>query len=404
MSRPFRLSASRVFPIVAVLALWSAIPAAAVPIMYSMSGTATGTINLATFTNAAMTLTFTGDTSTITNETATTLHLPVLGSVTIAGFPTVPFAEGLAVFDNQSGGVLGFSRASNGVDILDLAPDSHFLSYGLAGNLGPLTGVFSGTPGQFTAIPTGAGALTVTSLNDVVFIAQIATTEEWIPVVSHAPGAGGSQWRTDAGLLDTSQVVGATVTLRLHSTAGITSAVVTVPRSGQVILHDVAAMLGMTNSSAALEVLADQPVIATSRTYNQQASGLTYGQGYDGIVPTDGLIAGDAGVLPQLTQNGVAGQVGTYRTNIGVTNTSSNTANVTVALFDANGVQVWSDTRSYGPGEWYQYQEPYRTGAGRTDIAAGFAVVTVNAGIGVTAYASVIDNDSSDPTTRTLWH
>ncbi|MFI5167015.1 MAG: PKD domain-containing protein [Thermoanaerobaculales bacterium] len=221
----------------------------------------------------------------------------------------------------------------------------------------------------------------------------------WVPVVSHSGGAGGAQWRSDTGFLNRSAAAPAHVALLLHASSGVLSGTASVPAGGQEIVPDVAAQLGLTNGSAALEVHSDQPLVVTSRTYNQQASGLTYGQGYDGLASADCLAAGQSASLPQLTQSGIAGQVGTYRTNVGITNAGATNANVTLTLYDLNGNQLWSDTRDYTPGQFYQYQEPYRLGAGRTDIAKGYAKVIVNAGSGVIAYASVIDNASADPTT-----
>ena len=298
-------------------------------------------------------------------------------------------------------GTAGFYLSSRPGDLLDVN-SAQLVPYGLAANIGPLSGLYSGALANFIDVQTSAGPLTVSSVSAAGFAAQIATSVAWIPVVSHSPGAGGSQWRSDTGMLNTSTVADATVTLRLHAAGGILAAVVDVPRSGQIIVRDVAAALGMTDSSAALELVADQPVIATSRTYNQQPSGLTFGQGYDGLAVDGGLGAGQTALLPQLSQTGVAGQLGSYRTNVGITNTGPGPASVTLTLFDAGGTQLWTDTRAYSPGEWYQYQEPFRIGAGRTDIGAGFAQVTVNSGAGVVSYASVLDNASSDPTTITM--
>jgi hypothetical protein len=175
-----------------------------------------------------------------------------------------------------------------------------------------------------------------------------------------------------------------------------------VAANGQEVVVDVAAQLGLTNGSAALEVVSDKPLFVTSRTYNQQASGWTYGQSNDGMASGECLGAGASAWLPHLVQNGLAGQAGTYRSNVGITNTGAGTASVTLALFDANGVQLWTNTRSLGAGEWYQYQEPFRTGAGRNDIPKGYARITVNSGSGVVAYGSVLDNASSDATTITM--
>ncbi|MBZ5589409.1 MAG: hypothetical protein LAO05_12685, partial [Acidobacteriia bacterium] len=71
--------------------------------------------------------------------------------------------------------------------------------------------------------------------------------------------------------------------------------------------------------------------------------------------------------------------------------------NVTVTLYDSGGNPAgWSDTRDYAPGGFYQYQQPY---LGLGGIDSGYAVVTVNSGSGVVAYASVTDQQTGDPTT-----
>ena len=220
----------------------------------------------------------------------------------------------------------------------------------------------------------------------------------WLPVISHASGAGGTAWRSDVGALNRSGST-ASVEFVLYTGSATAAATSTIPGSGQAVFIDLAAQLGVTSGSGALKVLSTQPLLVTSRTYNLQPSGWTYGQGYDGIASTDALQAGGTAWLPQLAQSGVAGQAGTSRVNIGITNTGSAAASVTLTLYDGNGTQVWTDTRTYAAGQFYQYQEPYRTGAGRTDIAAGYATITVNSGSGIIAYASDIDNGSGDPTT-----
>ncbi|MFI5166693.1 MAG: BACON domain-containing protein [Thermoanaerobaculales bacterium] len=245
---------------------------------------------------------------------------------------------------------------------------------------------------------TRSGTLTIAGLTFTVNQSQNYLYSYWLPVISHTPGSGSTQWRSDVGALNRSGST-ASIELVLFTGSGNTTATQTIPGNGQVVYTDLATSLGMTNGSGALEVLSTQQLWVTSRTYNQQPSGWTYGQGYDGIASSDALDAGSTAWLPQLAQTGVAGQVGTSRVNIGITNTGSGTASVTLTLYDANGTQVWTDTRSYTPGQFYQYQEPYRTGAGRTDIAAGYAKITVISGSGVIAYASDIDNGSGDATT-----
>lgn len=220
----------------------------------------------------------------------------------------------------------------------------------------------------------------------------------WVPVISRASGRVGG-WRSDLGMLNRKSSAEAKVTLVARTSSGTLTGSITVPRNGQEILRDVALLLGLTSGPGALELSSDQPVIVTSRTYNLQEGGRTFGQGYDGMLLEDGVAAGQTAYLPQLTQNGTPGQVVTYRTNIGITNMGSTTAGITLDLYDGAGGLVWSNPRDIGAGPWYQYNEPYRSGAGRNDLARGYARITVNSGSSVVAYASVIGNASSDPTT-----
>ena len=162
------------------------------------------------------------------------------------------------------------------------------------------------------------------------------------------------------------------------------------------VVAELAAGLGAVNGSGALEVWSDQDLYVTGRTYNQLAPGQTYGQNYDGAELDDTLLsAGQSAWLPQLAQNTL------FRTNIGVTNTSNASANVTLALFDTQGNRVWSGSRALGAGEFYQYDQPFNAIGG---MEQGYAKVTVNTGSGITAYASVIDQAQETPTTITMKH
>lgn len=70
-----------------------------------------------------------------------------------------------------------------------------------------------------------------------------------------------------------------------------------------------------------------------------------------------------------------------------------------MALYDADGSPLSTTQRSVAAGGRVQLQEPNDRIAGRTDIDSGYAIVEIVAGKGVTAYASVVDNRTNDPTT-----
>ncbi|MBK9065165.1 MAG: PKD domain-containing protein [Acidobacteria bacterium] len=211
---------------------------------------------------------------------------------------------------------------------------------------------------------------------------------QWLPVISHAAGAQGSQWRTDVGLLNLGDSL-ATVTMRLHTGSGILFADEIVGARAQAIVADVANRFSFTGS-AALEISADQPVVVSSRTYNLGTAG-TVGQDTVASMPSGGAATGEVFVLPQLIEND------SYRTNIALTNAGTIPASATVELF-ASGSKLAEYAVNLGPGEWKQDNRPFQARGGQSAMAAGYAKVTVTSGEGVIALASVIDNATNDPT------
>jgi len=214
---------------------------------------------------------------------------------------------------------------------------------------------------------------------------------QWIAAAAHGGGAHGSVWRTDLCLLNRSgQTTSATVSL-YGDTGGTASIVIDLVDGEQMILSDVVALLGMAGSGA-VEITADRPIMASSRTYNAGADG-TFGLFLDGVPVADTAAAGRTIWLPQLQQNTA------FRSNIGLLNTGDTEARVRIALFDASGDELASRSRTLEPGAWTQLQEPFSRLAGRGDLGAGYATVAVKSGSGMIAYASVIDNATNDGTT-----
>jgi hypothetical protein len=171
-----------------------------------------------------------------------------------------------------------------------------------------------------------------------------------------------------------------------------------VAAGAQVILTDVVGQLGGSGSGA-IEVISDNPLKVTARTYNQvsptaacYANG-TQGQDYLAATTSQGLSAGQSAWLGGLTENAA------YRTNIGVTNTGAGNATVTVYLYDAAGNLLTSYQVTLTPGQFQQVTQPFKNKAGQTAMAAGYAKITVNTGSGILASASLLSNITNDPTT-----
>lgn len=250
-----------------------------------------------------------------------------------------------------------------------------------------------------TGIITAAGRVfTVTQAGGAV----ACSYAYWLPVASHATGAASSQWRTDLTMLNRSALASA-IEVRLFTSGGMLSRSATVAGGAQEILEDVVGWVSPSYSgSGAIQVCAGQPLFVTSRTFNLVAAGAacypggTFGQLYDSIEGGGGLGSGQSGWLPGLSEN-VA-----FRSNIGLTNTGTSPATVTVTLHNGSGTQIGSYQVTLNPGEWKQENQPFRSKAGQTSLDKGFAKVTVTAGVGVMAYASVIDNRTNDPVTVPL--
>ena len=230
-----------------------------------------------------------------------------------------------------------------------------------------------------------------------ITISSAAAQQIWLPVGSHATGLKQSQWRSDLGLLNVG-TVSASVQIKGHIGGSVFTKSVTVAAGAQSILTDVVGQLGASGSGA-IEVVSNQPLKVTTRTFNQVASGEscypngTQGQDYQAATTSQGLSAGQSAWLGELTENAAT------RTNIGLTNTGSGTASVTVALYDATGHLLTSYPVSLSAGEWQQATQPFKNKAGQTAMAAGYAKITVNSGSGVLAYAALVDNITNDPTT-----
>jgi CubicO group peptidase (beta-lactamase class C family) len=212
-----------------------------------------------------------------------------------------------------------------------------------------------------------------------------------VAAAARSQGAENSVWRSDLGLLNPGdQVVEAEVIF--HSSGRDDVAMNVSLASGEHrLLDDVVGRLG-GEGSGSVEVTADQPVLVSSRTYNQSPEG-SFGQYLDGIGDENTFGAGAKLWLAQLKQNE------DFRTNIGVYNTGDVQAVVRVHLYDADGSALATAQRTIAPGKRIQLQEPFDRVAGRDDITSGYAVVEVGTGRGITAYASVVDNRTNDPTT-----
>jgi hypothetical protein len=216
-------------------------------------------------------------------------------------------------------------------------------------------------------------------------------TDQWFAAAANTGGAQGSSWRTDLALLNRSGAT-STAEVRYRSDSGAAQTTTIVLATGeQRSLSDVVGTMGM-DGGGSLQVVSDREILTSSRTYNTSDDG-TFGQFLDGYAPSSSASSGQVVWLPQLQQNS------SFRTNIGVLNSGNESAMVRIRLFDGSGEQLAVFPRTLSAMTRLQLQEPFSRIAGRDDIDAGYATVTVESGGGIVAYGSVIDNSTNDPTT-----
>jgi uncharacterized repeat protein (TIGR01451 family) len=230
-----------------------------------------------------------------------------------------------------------------------------------------------------------------------------------IPSVGHLDGIN-SHWQSDIRVTNAgfaSSRYRLTFTPSGGTGAGVKQTIITVDAGATTALDDVIRNwygLGALGESTLgmLEILPlDDPAVtsaatvASSRTYNVTGAG-TLGQ-FIPAIRFNGFI-GQAlqGALPQLLSIQQIAQTQSYRTNVGVAEASGSPASVMLRFFNSLGAKVLEVPVNLAAGE--QRQLNSLLGVNGITLADGRVEAQVIGGTGkVTAYASVIDNNSNDP-------
>jgi len=203
-------------------------------------------------------------------------------------------------------------------------------------------------------------------------------------------------WRSDVRIFNGGNTP-QTATLTLFPTgnpsASVVSSVTIQPGEVKALDDIVHATFNLTNAGGALHVTTavSVPLIVTARTYDQTSSG-TLGQFVQAVTPADAVGASDRAL--QLLQMEDSPR---YRTNLGLAEVTGKavTAEVTVILPDskvAPKVQI-----PLGAFEYRQFPIISSLGLGNT-YNARISVKVIDGQGKITAYGSVIDQKTQDPT------
>ena len=136
-------------------------------------------------------------------------------------------------------------------------------------------------------------------------------------------------------------------------------------------------------------------LVATARTYTNVANNGTYGQFIPGVTPPDGVANGDRPLqVLQLEQSD------RFRSNLGLVELTGNPVTVRVSLYMPDSKTTPSIDVSLGANEFRQLGGVIALflGAGTQTYNSRVSVQVIDGTGRVSAYGSVIDNQSSDPT------
>jgi hypothetical protein len=168
----------RLFLAAAALCAFSAAAAHADPVTYTLSGTFTGSLGALDFTDAAGTLSLTGDTANITDLGAGFYENNAgVSTITLSGIGTAIFlAPGFGA--SSSTGGAGFYDADSGFGVSFYDPT-------LSGYA--LTAPFTDTGFLLTSFATSFGTTELTSLGELSLTGDIGTSSTFTAATSTTP-------------------------------------------------------------------------------------------------------------------------------------------------------------------------------------------------------------------------
>ena len=149
-----------------------------------------------------------------------------------------------------------------------------------------------------------------------------------------------------------------------------------------------------TGGSVLITTASPASLVATARTYSIAASGGTFGQFIPGVTPSQGVGAGERGLqVLQLEQSAA------FRSNVGIVELTGNPAHVKLTLVLPDSKVAPSTEFDIKANEFRQFNSVIASMSGQANTYNARMIVEVTSGSGrVTAYGSVIDNRTQDPT------
>jgi uncharacterized repeat protein (TIGR01451 family) len=228
-----------------------------------------------------------------------------------------------------------------------------------------------------------------------VAVNQTAAARYVIPGVADLNN-GIANWQTDVRLFNPSaNVVKATmIFISQNGGAPVTKEVTLAPNQVQTFDAALHQFFGVSNDGGALHIAttATAPLVATARTYNQTSNG-TYGQFIPAVTANDAAALGTRPL--QILQIEESDR---YRSNVGFAEVTGKGARVEITAVPSDSKVAASTQFDLAPNQFVQYPQLLKS-MGLSNMYNARVTVKVISGQGrVTAYASVIDMQTNDPT------
>jgi hypothetical protein len=211
--------------------------------------------------------------------------------------------------------------------------------------------------------------------------------------IAETEGLQQTRWKSDLAILNPGTLAAEIDLVYRHSGGQAQASLSVGPGEIAELVNVAVGTFGAPDSAGAIELQSTTPLIVTARTYNDAPQG-TFGQLIPGVTSSNGIAAGEVAALSQLSSNSEV------RTNIGFVDLGGNGALVRIRLFNGSGEAVGSQLNEIVPaGGWFQRNRVFRA-ADAGDCSGCYALIDIAGDEGpIWAYASVVDNDSGDPTT-----
>lgn len=208
---------------------------------------------------------------------------------------------------------------------------------------------------------------------------------------------GFASWRTDMRIFNSGAPVEVTLTFYPQDSADTPSSKkVTINRNETRSLDNVLqSQFGITNAGGALHVttVVDAPLIVSARTYNQTENG-TFGQFVPAVTAADAVGVGERSLNILQVEDSDR-----FRTNLGLAEVTGQPATVEVSVVFADDRSTPTITFQLPANGFLQTRLLNTAGLSHAQAYNARFVVRVTAGAGkVTAYGSVIDSKTEDPT------